>query len=82
MKLTQVFFGLFQVLSSLQDIEESTECCVIQDSSLEKSYSNGLPTSSTQGNLGKLQECKIYSRQCRKQDIWVKLINRQLIDFT
>jgi len=54
---TYTFFGLFQVLSSLQGIEESIECCEIQDSSLENSYSNDLPTSSTQGNVGKLQEC-------------------------
>jgi len=56
LKLTYVFFGIFQVLSTLQGIGESEECCVIEDSSLEKSYLNGLAMSSTQGNLGKLQQ--------------------------
>ncbi|CAJ1965442.1 unnamed protein product, partial [Sphenostylis stenocarpa] len=39
------------VVSSLQGIEESAECCVTEDSSPENSYLNDPPMTSTQGQM-------------------------------
>ncbi|WVY95101.1 hypothetical protein V8G54_034189 [Vigna mungo] len=63
-------YSMNVVLSSLQDIEESTECYVIQDSSLEKSYSNGLPTTQGQmkADLGKKQEQELIDRNQYKEE--------------
>ncbi|ESW18182.1 hypothetical protein PHAVU_006G019900 [Phaseolus vulgaris] len=65
-------FSMNVVLSTLQGIGESEECCVIEDSSLEKSYLNGLAMSSTQDLMKadqvKKQEQELIDRNQYKQE--------------
>lgn len=71
-------YGIFQVVSSLQGIAESTESSIIEDSSPEKSSlpSDEPDITNSQGNLANYSKRVNHTEKIRKQNILVKVIRR------